>query len=224
MKAAMGPCSALVASILAILVPGTVFLKAEGQIMSGSTPLTPSARLIPPMEIVEDGPLGRVVIDWTGSGSLNVAVVVAPPAKYVVWRASLPFSPAAITSLHPAPHPGPSGSAVAETGQPREILIEHSHIPFMRASAAWDAGRALVEGGQLADAITVFRGGIEALGDRYKTPELIDDTGTKATLAEMKRKAGDLTTAAVLYDRVLEARISAYRDRFHLPPRVGDGK
>jgi hypothetical protein len=60
----------------------------------------------------------------------------------------------------------------------------------------------------------VLRHGVEALGNRYTDAVIADDTATKLALANDSMAAGDFARAAVLYDRVLEARTTLYKESF----------
>jgi len=100
----------------------------------------------------------------------------------------------------------------------RNSFEKLSHLQYTEALAALASGRNFLEKGKLKDAIDAFRIGIEALGDRYESLAVIDDTGAKLVLAEHNLSTGKVAEAAALFDRVLEGRILVYRDQFKPEP------
>src|SRR5262249_17306181 len=113
-----------------------------------------------------------------------------------------------------------SWSAATETDPLREIRTafeDLSQVRYTQALLGLSYGRSLVERGRRPDAVGIFRRGIEALGDNYYSPELVDDTGTKLLLAENFASKGDWERAATVFDRVLEAPLQVYAQHFHVP-------
>lgn len=104
-----------------------------------------------------------------------------------------------------------------ESAKQRQVRVELerlAHVHYVEAIAFLKRGRALGE--KYESAIRAFESGLEALGDRYTGPDLLDDTGAKLILAESVRAHGDLRQGATLTERVLESRIAAYAQRFQI--------
>jgi hypothetical protein len=102
--------------------------------------------------------------------------------------------------------------------QTRDDFVQLSDTYYRDAVAALAHGRDLQASGKLEDAISAFRAGIEALGDRYESSEIIDDTGAKEMLALHNVEIGKLAEAAALLEGVLAARTQAYEDRRRREP------
>lgn len=99
----------------------------------------------------------------------------------------------------------------------RQALESVSHVDYTEALAWLERGRALAAAGTLPDAIEAYHSGINALGSRYSTPEIVDDTEMKLELAEDARSEGNLARAATLLERVLADRTSLYQRQFIEP-------
>lgn len=91
------------------------------------------------------------------------------------------------------------------------------HGAYLQAQAALDEGASRLSAGRAEEAIARLQEGLAALGDRYRTPDLIDDTGMKLLAAEDNQRAGRTPEAAEVMRRVLAARLSLYRQKHGLP-------
>jgi hypothetical protein len=198
----------------------------------------------PYLRFSEPGPVGRATITWTDPTRIAVTVVADPNDPAAARSVSWPVEQDPGRALHAligsaARLPGQDGqdyslevrgsdaapairswSAATETDPLREIrtaLENLAQIRYTQALLGLSYGRSLAERGRRADAVGIFRRGIEALGDSYYGPELVDDTGTKLLLAENFASKGDWERAATVFDRVLEARLQVYAQRFHVP-------
>jgi hypothetical protein len=68
-------------------------------------------------------------------------------------------------------------------------------------------------------AIDAYFSGIVKLGNRYRSPDLIDDTEMKRMLAESEKTKGNLETAANLLHNVLESRVQTYQAHHPTVPK-----
>ncbi|MBC3874060.1 hypothetical protein [Undibacterium flavidum] len=71
-------------------------------------------------------------------------------------------------------------------------------------------GESARRSGAFEIAISECKTGIEKLGDRYFDEDVIDDTGQKILLADIKVGEKELKTASLLYCSMLEERIGIY--------------
>lgn len=92
----------------------------------------------------------------------------------------------------------------------RNWLEKIGHLQAAEAIAYQRRGCEVAKKGDLALAAQAFRAGIQALGDLYRDPDTIDDTGMKLVLADHNKKIGKSEIAMNLFARVLEARIDEY--------------
>lgn len=53
--------------------------------------------------------------------------------------------------------------------------------------------------------------GLNTLGDRYASPDAVDDTGMRLVAAEAEERRGNLNTAATIRQRVLQTRLDLWR-------------
>jgi hypothetical protein len=105
---------------------------------------------------------------------------------------------------------------IALLQQARSDLERVAHLAFYEASLALERGREEAPN-DAEQACRTFAAGLEALGQRYAGPEVDDDTGMKLLLAEQRLKERNFAAAAVIYERILEARLSVYTQREKLP-------
>jgi hypothetical protein len=191
----------------------------------------------------QPGPYGPDMILWTEPAHISVRVAIDPdPAatRVVSW----PTDPAAVRDIVrlveearqlPASGGGEYVLEVGGTGTPvrlswsvakeggilrslRAALDDLAHLAYTEALAVLTHARNLAQRGQFREAVAAYRVGVERLGDHYLHEGLIDDTGMKQLLAESNAAEGNWQAAANVYDRVLEARLQVYAQRFGLQP------
>jgi hypothetical protein len=66
-----------------------------------------------------------------------------------------------------------------------------------------------------ANANKLFEKGIDILGDLYLSPNLLDDSGMKNTLADIEEKKGNIQQAANIRKKVLESRLDNYEKKLN---------
>lgn len=79
-------------------------------------------------------------------------------------------------------------------------------------------GESLQTKREYKGAIDAYLSGITKLGDRYASPDLIDNARMKQTPGESEQAKGNLETAANLLHNVLESRIHAYQTHHSVVP------
>ena len=85
----------------------------------------------------------------------------------------------------------------------------------LAASTAWfQLGSAYLNAGAAADAAYCFRQGLDALGERYATLDVVDDTDQKIAAAEELLAKGREVDGAGLLQRMLATRHALYRVRY----------
>ncbi len=85
----------------------------------------------------------------------------------------------------------------------------------LTASIAWhQLGSAYLTDGAAADAAYCFRQGLDALGERYATLDVVDDTEQKIAAAEELLAKGRDADGAALLGRMLATRHGLYRVRY----------
>jgi tetratricopeptide (TPR) repeat protein len=99
----------------------------------------------------------------------------------------------------------------------RAHIQQVAHLAYHEAKLALELGREQARRNDYEQACRSYRAALDALGDRYAGPELIDDTGLKLRLAREQERRGNLQAAAALYERILEARLTVYEQREKLP-------
>jgi len=97
-----------------------------------------------------------------------------------------------------------------------------AHLVYTKAFAYWQRGRT-IQPSNKANAIAVFRLGIETLGIFYQNQNTIDDTEMKLVFAQAKESKGDLNVAAALFEKVLHSRLSIYAHKFGLKSSLING-
>lgn len=181
-----------------------------------------------------------VTVAWTAADQVRVVVRLDPADPAAVLERTWPVPEPAARSLAQrlaglAPRRGSGDAFSLEMRQPdgatlrmvwgpqeeadwqariRAEIAAMAHLPYTRALAAQAYGRALADRGAARQAAEVLRHGVQVLGNRYTTAVIADDTATKLALANDNMAAGDFARAVVLYDRVLEARTTLYRESF----------
>ena len=84
---------------------------------------------------------------------------------------------------------------------------------YKQSKEALLIGSTALSDGRYAEANKLFSEGIDVLGDSYRTPDTIDDTGMKLTLAGIEEKSGNLEVSANLKKGVLESRLNIYEKK-----------
>ncbi len=85
----------------------------------------------------------------------------------------------------------------------------------LAASIGWhELGAQFLAAGAASDAAHCFRQGIEALGERYATLDVVDDTDQKIAAAEELLAKGRGADGAALLGRMLATRHGLYRVRY----------
>lgn len=59
----------------------------------------------------------------------------------------------------------------------------------------------------------ILKQGLSAMGDRYMSPEVIDGTGQKLTLAQAEESAGNLEMATNIRLRMLVNRFEMFKEK-----------
>lgn len=187
-------------------------------------------------------PHGNVSIAWSDSDRISVTIRLDlrldPSGFDKTWHLT-PGDSRQMQSLLGALVEGSAqigDDCILDLGRPGGMSIRHSwslatethllrqvrqgfdnlaHLHYTEAIAALELGHNLSAMDRQRDAIAAFRLGIEALGDRYVGPNLIDDTNAKFILAEHSLRINKMAQAAALFERVLESRTQAYQRRFN---------
>ena len=102
-----------------------------------------------------------------------------------------------------------------------EIQMDNTqpHMHYKKSLTMLESGRDILKEKKRDNeekAIEAFQSGIKTLGDLYKHPDLIDDTGMKLMLAESNSENGNTAEAIVLFERVLESRLTVYEEHYNL--------
>ena len=177
------------------------------------------------------------IIEWTAPDAVSVSVELPPRPDRSRSRCVWKGAPEGGTQLQDelsrlrsrtSGQGQDYGLSLSQGGQPRANLawstqdepvdLAHlrgelerlAHLPFEVARAYYERGTHHKDTGALALALDDLRDGIHALGDVYRSPSALDDTGMKLALAEQEEKQGRLDITANLYARVLESRLAQY--------------
>lgn len=105
-------------------------------------------------------------------------------------------------------------SAAAETKELTELrtLLENvGHLAYAEALAYWEEGSQLRQYKQYEKAMQSLTTATKLLGDRYRTPDLRDDTGTYLVYAEHLARGGKGDVACKTHDGALRSRLAVYR-------------
>jgi hypothetical protein len=130
-----------------------------------------------------------ITVKSLGNGQWQVSVIVQHKGAEKTGT---------VTILSQAP---PDGAAPPHTG--------------LAASIAWhQLGSDYLSAGAPADAAQCFRQGIDALGERYATLDVVDDTDQKIAAAEELLAKGRDVDGAGLLQRMLATRHALYRVRY----------
>lgn len=85
----------------------------------------------------------------------------------------------------------------------------------LAASTGWhQLGSDYLTAGAASDAAQCFRQGLDALGERYATLDVVDDTDQKIAAAEELITKGRAADGAALIGRMLATRHALYRVRY----------
>lgn len=88
-----------------------------------------------------------------------------------------------------------------------ESTGEDSPVHALARARAWTAlSRQLAVAGRPGDALVAARRGLAALGDRYASSQVVDDTALKLAAAEDQVTTGRLPDAVTTLLRVMDAR------------------
>lgn len=170
------------------------------------------------------GPIASAV-DWSAPEAVAVTARLelpgAPPEASYRWQVPATAAAdgqAALAALRAArggagPVTLPEAPVAPDEAEARRALAALSHLRYSEAAAAHAAGAALSARGETEAALRAFEAGIEALGDLYQSPDLIDDTGMKLAMGRAARTQGRTVEAAALLSGVLESRLAAYREK-----------
>lgn len=90
-------------------------------------------------------------------------------------------------------------------------VTDSPHLVVAAARAWLSSGRARLAAGGAAGAWEASQQGLSELGNAYRDPRTIDDTGQKLSAAKMSHKAGNVADAATIALTALESRISQYQ-------------
>jgi hypothetical protein len=101
----------------------------------------------------------------------------------------------------------------AQLAQLRSDLDQTGHLSYHVAAHALARGRNEAERGEDEHACPTYLAGLDALGDRYFSPGLLDDTGMKLILARDNVREHRFKAAALMLERILEARLQVYVER-----------
>jgi hypothetical protein len=96
----------------------------------------------------------------------------------------------------------------------RQMLEKVGHFRYAEALAYGRQGDELGRTRVYGRAIQSLRTGLEALGERYWSEDLRDDTGLYLLLAQTSERAGQMDAAWSTYNTVLSSRLGAYQ-RLH---------
>lgn len=97
-----------------------------------------------------------------------------------------------------------------ELAEVRAFFEGAGHLVFAIASAHRKRAGALFEGDRTEEGVAELRAGLDALGKRYQSPKVIDDTGMKMVLATASEKQGKVEQAKALYSGILDTRLAVY--------------
>ena len=92
----------------------------------------------------------------------------------------------------------------------RTDLEKLGHLHYVKAHAYSELSEALYQQDNVEQAMKSLKAGIDALGDHYQNPDLLDDTGMKLVAGEGHEDKGEYETAFYLYKSVLESRMDVY--------------
>jgi len=93
----------------------------------------------------------------------------------------------------------------------RDALTNASHLHYTQALTAQKWAQALVAKGQISESLEATRLGITALGDRYQSPNLDDDTEMNLIAGNAAERNGRQSEARGLLEGVLRGRLEAYQ-------------
>lgn len=84
----------------------------------------------------------------------------------------------------------------------------------IRAEELSARGHEFLQRRDFRQAIAQFETGLEVIGDRYYTPDILDDTDQKLTLAGMFIEQGDFEAAAGIKQSMLNIRIKHFKEKY----------
>lgn len=190
--------------------------------------------------------LGWFNVSWTEVGRVTVSVPKlgpdgnAPPPVTIAVRPELQHRLQELLRQLAEPPPAqrgayvldlqPGGAAArrlvwspeeetAQLAQLRSDLDRMGHLAYHVAAHALARGRDEAEHGDDERACATYLAGLDALGDRYLSSGLVDDTGMKLLLAREHFQGHRFKAAATMFERILEARLQVYVEREAPPSR-----
>lgn len=116
-------------------------------------------------------------------------------------------------------------TSCAKDKMEKQMDNTQSHTQYKESVSMLESGRDILKekkSGNEKKAIELFKSGIETLGVLYKHPDLIDDTEMKLILAENNLQNEKATEAVVLFERVLESRLTVYEEHYKLKPQASN--
>jgi hypothetical protein len=102
----------------------------------------------------------------------------------------------------------------------RELLDKVAHFPYAEALAYGQQGDQLGRSRVYGPAIQALRAGLQALGDRYLSDNLRDDSGLYVLVAQNSERAGQQDAAWTTYNTVLKSRLGAYQHLYGVVEKV----
>jgi hypothetical protein len=99
----------------------------------------------------------------------------------------------------------------------RNQLDTAAHLRYAVGLAYLSAGNQAEKAHNGSVAGEAFKAGVQELGDSYRNPEALDDSGMKLVAARSKEKSAGIEAAASAYRAVLETRLRLYATPRNLP-------
>lgn len=169
-------------------------------------------------------------VGWSLADRLKVQIRIEKGGQHqqaeYLWKVAKEPAEAAQTTLtqlvakRGGPKEGPVelsvGTGEKESADPlelaaRDALTSASHLYYTQALTAQQWAQALAAKGQVSEAIAATRLGITALGNRYQSPDMIDDTEMNLIAANAAERNGHPSEARGLLEGVLRGRLAAYQ-------------
>jgi len=169
-------------------------------------------------------------VGWSVADKLKVEIRIEKGGQHheaeYLWKVAKEPADAAQTTLAQlvAKRGGPKGGPInlsvgmgeKESTDPvessaRDALTNASHLQYTQALTAQKWAQALAANGQVSESMAATRLGITALGNRYESPDLIDDTQMNLIAANAAEKNGRQSEARGLLEGVLRGRLEAYQ-------------
>lgn len=169
-------------------------------------------------------------VGWSLADQLKVQIQIAKggqqhEAEYL-WKVAKEPADAAQATLaqlvakRGGPPQGPVNLSVGTGGKEstdplelsaRDALTNASHLHYTQALTAQRWAQALVAQGKISESLEATRLGISALGDRYLSPGMDDDTEMKLIAGNAAERNGRQSEARGLLEGALRSRLEAYQ-------------